>query len=362
MRLNRVITIGVFSGLSALIFGAPAVLGPAASVDRLVAAVPFVLDYQFFDHYYTETLAGDAKYSEIEAYVKENGGKPRTTVKLIEKGGNAETYNQIQYVAPKAYMPGGTAGFAFLDQAGQPVRWRFVIAYPPSAQGSGLSELPNETNLKLVYRNLGTLSDSGSAVELSGKVNQVQVWKEISQPPYFVAYRATYTAGAHMTELHAKLETLNFAGFSALKAGAQFTVSAADGASRQLAVQSQGDALLVAQKADDNGVSRQLAFVADGQGGGSIRYLAVGDGAHSATVTFTPPLRLSASAGEGSPSEFQISVDKKNKLANGTVRFTYAADGAHLTWKVASPSWAKGRTLVQNLTASDHGVTIAMAR
>jgi hypothetical protein len=79
-------------------------------------------------------------------------------------------------------------------------------------------------------------------------------------------------------------------------------------------------------------------------------------------VTFTPALRLSASATDGSPSEFQIAVDKNRKLGNGTVRFGYTPEGAHLVWKVASPAWAKGRTVVQNLTVSEQGITIAKAQ
>jgi hypothetical protein len=374
MRLDRLITLSALSGLGALIFGAPAAMGPGASADRLVAAVPYVLDYEFFDHLYTQTLSGDAKYGEIEAYVKESGGKPRTIIKLVEKGsGNTEVYtdspsgpngakvSQIQYAAPKSFMPNEKAGFAFQDQAGQPVRWRFVFAYPPSAQGSGLNDLPNDSNLTLVFRNSGTLSNAGSAVELSGKVNEVQVWKEISQPPFFVAYRGTYTAGAHVTQLHADVEKLRVGGLSALKPGAKFEIVTASGKTRRLTVQGQGDNFTIGQEADESGVSRELSVAADAQGY-SVRYLKIADGSHYSTVTFTPPLRVSASAAEGNPSEFQISVDKNRKLSNGNVRFGYTAEGAHLVWKVASPSWAKGRTVVQNLTVSEQGVTIAKAR
>ncbi len=374
MRLNRAFTISVLSGLGALMFGAPTAIGPTASADRLVAAVPYVIDYEFFDHLYTQTLSRDAKYAEIEAYVKERGGKPLVTIRLIEKGsGNADIYTdspsdsngtktvQIQYAPPKAYMPGGTANFAFPDLAGQAVRWRFVMAYPPSAQGSGLNELPGDTNLKLVYRNLGTLSDAGSAVELTGKVNEVQMWKEISQPPYFVAYRGTYTAGAHVVQLQADPQKLKLSGFSALKPGAKFAVLTASGATRQLAVQGTGDNLVIAQESDEHGVSRELSFAADSQGY-SIRALKVTDGSHSSTVTFTPALRLTASSPDGPPSDFQIAVDKNRKLGNGSVHFSYTQEGAHLVWKTAAPAWAKGRTVVQNLTVSDQGLTIAKAR
>jgi hypothetical protein len=320
------------------------------------------MDYEYFDHFYTQDLAGNAKYSEIEAYVKENGGKPHTTVKLIEKAsGSAVVYSdQIQYVPPTAYVPKAITGFAFRDNAGQPVRWRFTLAYPPSAQGSGLTTLPNDPNLKLIYRDSGSLSDAGSAVELGGKVDEVQVWKEISQPPYFVAYRGTYTEGAETTQLHTSLEKLEFTGLSGLKAGAQFQVVAASGKARKLSVESQANGLVIKQQPDENGISRELLLTSDAQGY-AVRSLKVLDGSHYSTVTFTPALQLSAVA-DGPASEFQIVADKNHKLGNGSAHLAHTANGSQLVWKVNSPSWAKNRTIVQTLTGSEQGVALAMAR
>jgi hypothetical protein len=359
MKLQKVITpfVALSFGLSAF----PA--QPAASQDRLVAALSYVMDYEFFDHFYTQTLDKDPKYSEIEAYVKENGGKPHTTIKLIEKGsGVATAYSdQIQYVPPAAYVPKAVAGFAFRDSSGQPARWRFTFAYPPSAQGSGLTTLPNEPNLKLVYRDSGTLSDAGSAVELSGKVNEVQVWKEISQPPYFVAYRGTYTEGAETTQLRTNLEKFEFSGLSEIKSGAQFQLTTAGGKARKLSVEGGADGLVIRQQPDENGISRELSLTSAAQGY-AVRSLKVLDGAHSSTVTFSPALQLPTAGSDGPASEYQIVADKGHKLGNGSAHLTHTSDGTQLVWKVNAPNWAKNRTIVQTLSVFDQDVAVAMAR
>jgi hypothetical protein len=362
MKLSKIITFAVILGLGAAFAASPGAKS-ASPADRLVVALSYIMDYQFFDHFYTQSLDGDAKYTEIQAYVKDSGGKPQTTIKLIEKGsGTATVYSDhIQYVPPAAYIPKAITGFAFRDRDGQPVRWRFTLAYPPSAQGSGLTVLPNDPTFKLIYRDSGSLSDADSAVELSGKVNTVQVWREISQPPYFVAYRGTYTEGAETTQLRTDLEKLEFTGASGLKSGAQFQLVTASGKSRQLSVETQPDGLLIKQLPDESGISRELLVTSDAQGYG-VRSLKVIDGSHSATVKFTPALRLPAAGFDGPSSEFQIVADKSHKLGNGAAHLSPKVGGAQLVWKVSSPGWAKNRTIVQTLAVSDQGVAIAMAR
>jgi hypothetical protein len=358
MRIQKLIAPFVVLGLGAVSFQA----APQDSPDRLVAALSYIMDYEFFDHFYTQDLVGDAKYSEIQAYVKDKDGKPQTSIKLIDKAtGAATTYSdQVQYVPPTAYVPKANIGFAFRDNNGQPVRWRFTLAYPPSAQGEGLTILPNSPSFKLIYRDSGSLSDAGSAVELGGKVNEVQVWKEISQPPYFIAYRGTYTEGSETTQLRTDLEKLEFTGLSTLKAGSQFQLVSGNGRSRKQVVESESDGLVIKQLADESGITRELRLAADAQGY-AVRSLKVIDGPHSSTVTFKPALHLPSSTSEGPASEFEI-VAGKHKLGNGSAHLVRTADGAQLVWKVNSPNWAKNRTIVQNLTVSGQGVAIAMAR
>ncbi len=358
MKFRSILNPLLIVGLGACAIAAVEI-GSPASTERLVPVFAYVLDYQFYDHWYTEDLSKDSKYSVIEAYVKDNGGNPRTTIKLVDRSsGNASYYSQnVQYSAPKQYIPSAQAGFALRDKDGAALRWRFVLAYPPSAQGSGLTVLPNEKDLKLFYRESGSLGDASSAVEVNGKVDAVQEWKEISQPPFFVAYRATYTEGAEAAELRTEIEKLNFSSAPRLRAGARFQASTASGKTRRFAVDSGSGALLIRQETDENQISRELIVEADGAGY-RIRQLKVQDGAHQATVLFEPSLPVT----DGASADFKITAEKNRRLADGRAQLTRKDGSLQLTWKVNSPNWAKKRTLVQTLSAGEAPVAVAQSR
>ncbi len=327
--------------------------------ERLVPAFSNVLNYQFFDHWYTEDLAKDSKYSLIEAYVKDRGGNSRATIKLVERGSGNVTYysNNVQYAAPAQYIPSAQTNFALRDKDGTAVRWRFVLAYPPSGQGSGLTMLPNEKDLRLVYRQSGSLSDSNSAVEVNGKVDPVQEWKEISQPPFFVAYRATYTEGAEAAELRTEVEKLSYTKTPQLQAGSRFEAATASGKTRRFSVEGSNGALLIKQEADENGVTRELTV--EGSGGGyRIRQLKLQDGPHQATIHFVPALAVA----DGATAEFKISGEKNRRLADGRAQISRKDGALQLIWKVESPNWAKKRTIVQNLSVSEAAVAVAQRR
>src|SRR5262245_5447392 len=82
---------------------------------RLLPTLLYVLDYSYFDHYFTQTLNNNSTYREIEAYVKKEGGTARSSIRLVgHDAAKSVTWAdpraaaasgarpaQIQYAAPK---------------------------------------------------------------------------------------------------------------------------------------------------------------------------------------------------------------------------------------------------------------------
>ena len=106
----------------------------------------------------------------------------------IAKRSGANAYlTTMQLDRPANAGKDATYLLRFVDHAGQPVSWQFIQGSDISERGGGSSPAGIEPPV-LVYRERSAVAGEGSALKIGNTVSVADVWTEISQPPYFVAY------------------------------------------------------------------------------------------------------------------------------------------------------------------------------
>jgi hypothetical protein len=90
----------------------------------------------------------------------------------------------------------------------------------------------------LMYRERSAVAAEGTALKIGNTVSAADVWTEISQPPYFVAYHGAYSQNVDIAVFAgAGQEWTTITGPKTLVAGAEWKLKAQDGLSRSLRVQ-----------------------------------------------------------------------------------------------------------------------------
>ena len=262
-------------------------------------ALPLRIQFHYVQQYLIEWIEGNPTYIAIEADIDgkdvaigltENSRakawycNTQSCADRWKQRGRDTVVTNIDARIPDKAETNATFAFGFRDRHGTPVRWRFKLASAANNLAAGLTALPNLPEVQLQYRTSGAVAAAGSAVKIGDQLCEATVWTEISQPPYFVAYRGSYT-----------------------------------------------DGLLVAVfNPDIIGSHAKLTFDK-----GAVKSTTYIDAGHTLLINFDPPLAANTHAA------FKIDADKQQKIASGEASY----DNNELRLRFHAPDWARDKAI-----------------
>ncbi len=174
---------------------------------------PEQIIYRHWPEQFVQWIGPELPYTMIELYVDPGSGATplyeavlteRATGKRvhysnqqqmvdINKRSGADAYlTNMQLDRPANAGTGATYLLRFVDHAGQPVSWQWIQGSDMSERGGGSSPAGIEPPV-LMYRERSAVAGEGTALKIGNTVSTADVWTEISQPPYFVAYHGAYS-------------------------------------------------------------------------------------------------------------------------------------------------------------------------
>jgi hypothetical protein len=287
-------------------------------------------------------------------------------VDALKREGREAYLTTIDYKVIQNVGQQPSYGFGFRDKHGQAVLWRFIPASSPSELGAGLTPLPNVPGLRLEYRDIGTLAGAGTAVQIGDRVSEAAPWPEVSHPPYFVAYRGSFTEGRHIGVLLPGTEKWRVTSWpKELREGAQWTLVNERGLERILQIRSHDkDELVISQvgaESYNSGVASLTVRVTNR--GFALRSLLTTSGTQAMRVTFNPELNLETNVPSQPPAEvaFQIDQGEHKKVALGSVLVEKQENVIRLRWQPKTPDWAKSQALLGTITTDTGGYMIEVS-
>lgn len=255
--------------------------------------------------------------------------------------------------------------FALRDYRERPLVWRFVQATSPSEKGSGLSEIANIKPMILMYRLAGAVAGEGTAVQTGTLVQPAEIWKEISQPPYFIAYKGAMTEGALVGELGIgssewKVETAP----KNLEAGQSWKLKDKFGHPQTLTVKSyDGTNGVFIIAGDVYGKVQDFADInaklVDGRW--LIQEVRYRDEAQGMRVKMDPGV-FASGGGDAKEIKFQIYMAKNQKVTDGIIeassRDPKSPSTKEFAWHFHSPSWAKKKVILETISTTSAGYRV----
>ncbi len=346
--------------------------------------VPLIVEYEYAPQYFMQWISDDPQYSMIEALVSKST-PPIYQIILTEKGSGRQVYYCNSEAKVKAlagerkeahFTPidfkatesaaAPTYGFAFRDARGKPIIWRFIYGSQVSERGAGLTPRPNPPGLLLTYRNRGSVAGEGTAVQIGDRVNEAEVWKEISSPPHFIAYRGSYTEGMNIGTFPLGKETWRVTSApSELREGAEWKLTSDRGRGRTLRITARkGDELTITESGSQTtSATLELNALAAPQGL-ALRSMLLKSGLGTMRIAFTPELqiRLDSAAANNTEVAFQIDQGNHEKVAQGNVSLERQGDRMLLRLQPKSPDWARSRGLMTAINLDAAGYTIEVSQ
>ena len=334
---------------------------PGAQLPPPIA--PEQIIYRHWPEQFVQWVSPELPYTMIELYVDPGGGTtPLYEVVLTERatGKRVHYANQQQMVdldkrsGGEAYLTtmqldrpanegtGATYLLRFVDHAGEPVSWQWIQGSDMSERGGGISQAGLEPPV-LMYRERSAVAAEGTALKIGNAVSVADVWTEISQPPYFVAYHGAYSRNVDIAVFAGTGEQWTVVSApQALSAGAEWKLKAQDGLGCTLRVQALAGDRATILDSDDHLPGRTITIDAAWTNGAwSIDKLhyspADADTNQGMTISFAP-----AANSAGVPSKFEVTVGRKTRIASGTVHGDPAQ--ARIGWEFRDPDWLRGKT------------------
>jgi len=349
----------------------------AMAQEKAVAIAPpvtgLLVKYSYWPEQFVQWVGPELPYSMVELYADATGKSPVYDAVLTDRATQKRVhYSNVQAVADAGRMRDGEGYLAKMDfvrpdapgvgavytlkfttHEGKPVEWRFVQGSDVSERGSGMNPEGEIKVPVLAYREQGGLAGDGTALQVGDGVSVADVWKEVSSPPYFVAYHGAITLGSTIAVLAGGDEEWTVARApSALAVGSAWKLTAADGRVRTLTVEKATGSEYTIGVDDGGHAAKQTMDATHDASGWSIQrvhYVPVSGGeAHAFSVVFTPALTAAGT------SNVDFVVGKKTKIA--TAQIVTAAGTVDLTMK--SPDWAKGKEMVGTVAASADAVAV----
>lgn len=356
-----------------LAFATSTTLSTAQTVAPIPAPLPNLLyTYQYWPTQYIQWIDGnELPYSMAEFDVDNSGKQPLYHCVLTGKDGTRTHYSNVDglvagykaageasYKVAMAFesddtgKPGSTSTARFAMQDGKPMEWRFVQGSDISAQGSGLTPLPQAPVPIFAYREEGAVAGEGTAIRIGDVVSTAEVWKEISKPPYFVGYRGAVTTGAHLLVLGKGSESWAVTKTAtAIAAGSTWELDSKAGAHRTVTIDKMDGMHATISLADRmhplTRTTLTATRTADGWSLDSLRLSPLRDGdKHSMTLMFT--------AGSANIGTMEITAGRKTKIASATVERSSTAAEQKQAIVFTAPAWIAGKQLVgQESTTAD---------
>jgi lipopolysaccharide biosynthesis glycosyltransferase len=182
----------------------------------------------------------------------------------------------------------------------------------------------------LVYRERGAVAGEGTALKIGNTTSTADVWTEISQPPYFVAYHGAFSQNVDIAVFTgAPQPWTTVSAPKTLEAGAEWKLTAQDGVSSTLKLQALAGTHATILDTDDHFPGKTMIIEADWANGAwtidKLHYSAGGEDANQGlTIAVTN-------------AKFEVTAGRKTRIADGTVH----PDG----WEFKDPAWLRGTTV-----------------
>jgi hypothetical protein len=195
----------------------------------------------------------------------------------------------------------------------------------------------------LIYRQRAAVAGEGSAVKIGNAVSVADVWTEISQPPYFVAYHGALSEDVDIAVFAgSRQQWSTISAPKALAVGAEWKLKAQDGLGCTLRVQTiTGDHATILDNDDhhsDKAITLEAAWTNGAWTIDKMHYLAKGEDANQGlTISFTPGANAT-----GTESKFEVTAGRKTRIASGTVHGD--AGQQRVGWEFKDPQWLHGKT------------------
>jgi hypothetical protein len=340
--------------------------------------VPVIFEYEFAPQYFSQWIENHPQYSKIEVIIEENetlqialtekeSGKrvfysnSEADLKSLQAEGKEAYLSKIDFKTTQAVDQQANYGFGFLDKYRQPILWRIIPASRPSERGRELIPSAQADGLRLEYRNLATAVGAGTAIQIGEKVIEAQPWKEISSPPYFVAYRGSIAVGRHLGTLLLGTRKWNVSKHpEELKKGAEWIMTDGQGNKQTLQIVSHNQNELVIDEVNTpNGKNSQLRLVIHlTPQGYNLRAVEIKSKSQEMRIKFEPELPIQTSDTAKFEGKFIISQGENRTVAGGAILAEQTGGKLGLKWQPNSPSWAKSRTLESVINFESNGYSI----
>lgn len=347
-----------------------------------VPVIPFIAEYEYHPYFFAQWIADHSQYSRIEATLDDLQKTSFVQIVLIEKESGKRVYYSTSEAQAKALRAEGREvyaakidfkqaqtqvdeppayGFGFRDKNGQAILWRVLSATRPSERGGGLIPLSAVPGLRLEYRKLGTAVGEGTTIQIGDKTIEAEPWKEISNPPYFVAYRGTVALGRHYGGLVAGAKKWQVQSSPAeLKEGAEWIMKDESGRRRVFKITARsGDELTIEEaEAAETSLTQMSLGVRLTDAGFALRSVRFVNRSQKMRIGFSPELPLDARTSGKFETAFVIDEGEADKIVNGTVSGEWTENKLSLRWQPKSPDWTKSRFLETTVKMETDGYSV----
>ena len=347
---------------SLLLAGAVTMAAQAAEPALPPPMAPEQIIYRHWPEQFVQWIGPELPYTMIELYVDPTGGATplyeavlteRATGKRvhysnqqqmvdIDKRSGADAYLTNMQLDRSTNAGSPTYLLRFVDHAGQPVSWQWIQGSDMSERGGGSSPAGLEPPV-LMYRGRSAVAGEGTALKIGNTVSTADMWTEISQPPYFIAFHGAFSenvdiavfagSGQHWTTI---------SGPKTLAAGAEWKLKGQDGLGCSLRVQAMNGDHATILETDDHLPGRTTTIEATWTNGAwsieKLHYSAAdADANQGLTISFAPGANAS-----GAPSKFEVVAGRKTRIASGTVHGDPTQP--RVGWEFKDPDWLRGKT------------------
>src|ERR1700733_8433751 len=324
---------------------------------------PEQIVYRHWPEQFVQWIGPELPYTMIELYVDPgSGATPLYEAVLTERatGKRVHYSNQQQMVdidkrsGADAYLTnmlldrpanagtGATYLLRFVDHTGQPVSWQWIQGSDTGVGGGGSSPACAEPPV-LMYRGRSAVAGEGSAIKIGNTVSTADVWTEISQPPYFVAYHGASSENVDFAVFAgARQQWTTISGPKTLAAGAEWKLKSQDSLGCSLRVLAMNGDHATILETDDHLPGRTIAIEAAWTNGAwsieKMHYSAAGaDASQGLTISFAPGVTVG-----GAQSKFEVIAGRKTRIASGTVHGDPTQP--RVGWEFKDPDWLRGKT------------------
>jgi hypothetical protein len=352
---------------SLLLITAVSVCAQAAEPMLPAPLAPEQIIYRHWPKQFVQWIGPELPYTMIELYVDPGAGATplyevvlteRATGKRVhyanqqsmvdvDKRSGGEAYlTRIQLDSPANVSAGGTYLLRFNDRAEHPVSWQFIQGSDMSDRGGGSSPAGTAPPV-LVYRTQSAVAGEGTALKIGNTVSAADVWTEISQPPYFVAYHGAVSENVDIAVFSfSGQQWTTVSAPTTLVIGAEWKLKAQDGVGSTLRVQALAGSHATILNTDDHFPGVTVTLEADYTNGvwsiGKMHYSGAREDANQGlTVSFSPGMNAA-----GAQAKFEVVAGRKTRIAGGTVQRDPAQP--RIGWSFKDPDWLRGKTAWAN--------------